>query len=401
MKWRPENNAPTPKIGLVLPGGGARAAYQVGVLRAIAKILPKGTPCPFAVITGTSAGSINATALAIHARDFRKGVFRISRVWKNFRSHHVFRTDPLGIARTGAHWLASMMLGGLGKYNPSSLLDRSPLHNLLSDSLAYEKIQESINSGALHALGISASNYSTGQSTVFFQGVDSLKPWNKGGRIGCRTAITFNHLLASSAIPLVFSATRINNSYYGDGSMRQLAPLSPALHLGADRLFVVGIRKPVPFKQENERAASYPSMAEIASHVLNSIFLDNLDPDLERLERINKTISLIPNRRIIQGGVTLRPVDVLTISPSEDIGDIAQRHANLLPRTLRFLLRGIGAFGNHNHGSTLLSYLMFEKTYCRELIALGYKDAMRAKDEILQFLDTSTVTQKEKKAVKA
>jgi len=399
MKWLFGNDAPKPKIGLVLPGGGARAAYQIGVLRAIARILPKDAPSPFAVITGTSAGSINATALAIHAQNFRKGVFRISRVWKNFQSHHVFRTDALGIAHTGTHWLAAMMLGGLGKYNPSSLLDRAPLRKLLHRSLAFEKIQESIDSGVLYALGISASNYTTGQSSVFFQGSEEIESWNKGSRIGCRTAITIDHLLASSAIPMVFSATRINNSYYGDGSMRQISPLSPALHLGADRLFVVGIRKPGIRTIQEHKVTSYPSIADIASHVLNSIFLDNLDPDLERLERINKTVSLIPNRRLEQGGVALRQIDVLTISPTEDIGDIAQRHANLLPRTLRFLLRGIGAVGDHS--STLLSYLMFEKTYCRELIALGYKDAMAAKDEILRFLDTDIAVEKENEAVKA
>jgi NTE family protein len=398
MKWLFGTEQPIPKIGLVLPGGGARAAYQVGVLRAIARLLPKNSPSPFKVITGTSAGSINATALAIHAQNFRKGVFRISRVWKNFRSDHVFRTDPLGIASTGAHWLATMMLGGLGKYNPSSLLDRAPLRRLLQHSLAFEEIQKSIDAGVLHALGISASNYTTGQSVVFFQGDDSIESWDKGNRTGCRSAITIDHLLGSSAIPMVFSATRINDHYFGDGSMRQISPLSPALHLGADRLFVVGIRKAGNRVTQHDKVVSYPSIAEIASHVLNSIFLDNLDPDLERLERINRTISLIPNRRLEQGGVTLRHINVLTISPSEDIGEIAQRHARLMPRTLRFLLRGIGAVGDH--GSTLLSYLIFEKPYCRELIALGYKDAMASKDEILKFLDTDTVIATELEAVK-
>ncbi len=398
MKWLFGTEQPKPKIGLVLPGGGARAAYQVGVLRAIARLLPKNAPSPFKVITGTSAGSINATALAIHAQNFRKGVFRISRVWKNFHSDHVFRTDPLGIARTGAHWMATMMLGGLGRYNPSSLLDRAPLRRLLQHSLAFEEIQKSIDAGVLHALGISASNYTTGQSVVFFQGNDSIEPWDKGNRTGFRSAITIDHLLGSSAIPMVFSATRINNHYFGDGSMRQISPLSPALHLGADRLFVVGIRKAGNHITQHDKVVSYPSIAEIASHVLNSIFLDNLDPDLERLERINRTISLIPNRRLEQGGVTLRHINVLTISPSEDIGEIAQRHARLMPRTLRFLLRGIGAVGDH--GSTLLSYLIFEKPYCRDLITLGYKDAMASKDEILNFLNTDTVIDTELEAVK-
>lgn len=383
MIWWPRN-PPAPKIGLVLPGGGARAAYQVGVLRALARLVPKDAPSPFQVITGTSAGSINATALAIHARHFRRGVLRISRVWKNFHVHHVFRSDVWGITKNGAHWMAAMALGGLGRYNPHALLDRSPLYPLLEHYLPCDRIQEAIEAGVLHALGVTASSYDTGHSVTFYQAHESVQPWDRESRLGHPERITIDHLMASSAIPLIFSAVRLGDAYYGDGSIRQIAPLSPALHLGADRLLVVGIRKKKDKAQARHLPASYPTVAEVAGHVLNSIFLDSLDTDLERLERINKTISLIPDRRLVQGGITLRPVEVLTITPSESIDTIAERYAHLLPRPVRFLLKGVGAFGGH--GSTLLSYLLFEKEFCRELMRLGYRDAMCSRDEITKLL---------------
>ncbi len=390
--WLKKEQAP-PRIALVLPGGGARAAYQVGVLRAVARLVPKDAPLPFPIVTGTSAGSINATALAIHAHQFRKGVLRISRVWENFHVDQVFRADTLGLVKTGAHWLAALLVGGLGRYNPYALLDRSPLYPLLERYIPTERIQEVIEAGHLRALAVTATSYKTGHSVTFFQGVPGLEPWDRQRRVGKPARITIDHLMASSAIPFIFSAVRIGNAYYGDGSMRQIAPLSPAVHLGADKIFVVGIRKPYNGEEDDGEDAAYPTLAEIASNVLSSIFLDSLDTDLERLERINKTISLIPDRRLEQGGIALRPIDVLVISPSQSIDRIAERHAHLLPPALRYLLRGVGAYSRH--GATLLSYLLFERAFCRDLIALGYHDAMARKDDILRFLALETAARKE------
>jgi NTE family protein len=387
MRWL-SKEAPKPKIGLVLPGGGARAAYQVGVMQAIARLLPKDAPLPFDIVTGTSAGSINAVALAIHSRNFRRGVWRIGMVWKNFHVNQVFRADALGLLKNGAHWLLAMALGGMGKYNPHSLLDRSPLRPLLNHYLPCDKIQEAIDAGRLHALGITASSYSTGHSVTFFQGQPNIQSWDRQRRVGYPEKITIDHLMASSAIPLIFAAIKVKSEYFGDGSIRQIAPLSPALHLGAEKILVVGIRKKQDESTSSTADMPYPTMAEVGGHVLNSIFLDSLDTDLERLERINKTISLIPDRRLEQGGVALRPIEVLTITPSKNIGEIADRHASLLPRPLHFLLKGVGAFGGH--GSSLLSYLLFEKQFCRELITLGYRDAMKEKEKIISLLGIDT-----------
>jgi len=375
-------NPRRPVVGLVMAGGGARAAYQVGVVKAIAEMLPEGAPNPFPVLCGTSAGAINATALAIYARRFHTGVHRLNYVWRNFRVDRVYRSDFPGVMKTGAHWLTAFVAGGLGRFNPQALLDRKPLRALLEQTLPCDEIQESIDAGALRALSITCSGYDSGQSVTFYQGVDSLTSWKRARRVGAVAKITIDHLMASSAIPFVFEAVRINREYFGDGSMRQEAPVSPALHLGADRVLVIGVRQDVPTPQRAE--AEYPTLARIAGHVLNSIFLDALEADVERLQRINKTISLIPESNLREGATLLRPVDVLVISPSADLEQIATKYAYALPRPIHYLFRGLGAL--KRGGSNLISYLLFEKEYTRALIGLGYADAMVRKKEILEFL---------------
>ena len=374
-----------PKVGLILAGGGARAAYQVGVLKAVAEMLPPDCPNPFPILSGTSAGAINATTLAIYATRFHEGVRRLVHVWQNFHVDQVFRADAPGVLANGLRWFAAMVAAGRGQRNPHALFDRAPLRRLLYHTMPFARIQKSIDAGALHALSITASGYSSGQSVSFFQGVPSLTMWKRVRRVGSVANITLDHLMASSAIPFVFAAVKINREYFGDGSMRQMAPISSALHLGADRVLVVGVRQEDSSAMVRGETAEYPSIAQIAGHVLNSIFLDSLEADLERLQRINKTIRLIPAHHLRESGVTLRNVDVLVISPSEDLEKIAARHAHHLPRSIRFLLRGFGAF--NRNGSNLISYLLFEKPYCRELIDLGYHDAMHRKEEILRFLD--------------
>lgn len=382
------------RVGLILSGGGARAAYQVGVLKAIAQMLPKDSRNPFPIICGTSAGAINSAALAIYARRFQEGIRRLVAIWANFHVYHVFRSDTLGVMANGARWIGAMASGGMGRYNPVSLFDRTPLRELLAKYMPLKNIQTSIDAGALRAISITASGYASGQSIAFYQGVKSLSPWKRARRIGCPAEITLDHLMASSAIPFIFPAIKINREYFGDGSMRQMAPISPVLHLGADRVLVVGVRQSNTVSPPRpEQPASYPSFAQIAGHVLNSIFLDSLETDLERLRRINKTVRLIPPRQLRDSGVNLRPVDVLVISPSEDLGKIAGQHKHTLPRPVRFLLRGIGAL--NREGSDLVSYLLFEKPYCSELIDLGFADTMKRKEEVLNFLGDGLVTPEE------
>jgi NTE family protein len=357
------------------------------VLKAVAEMLPPDCPNPFPILSGTSAGAINATTLAIYATRFHEGVRRLVRVWQNFHVDQVFRADVPGVLANGLRWFAAMVAAGLGRRNPHALLDRTPLRRLLYRTMPFAKIQESINAGALHALSVTASGYSSGQSVSFFQGAPSLTMWKRARRVGSVATITLDHLMASSAIPFVFAAVKINREYFGDGSMRQIAPISPALHLGAEKVLVIGVRQETNgHMTRNGAGVEYPSLAQIGGHVLSSIFLDALEADLERLRRINETVRLIPaGERARSNGHTtlLRPVDTLLIAPSQNIGEIAVRHKQHFPRSVRYLLRGVGAW--KRGGGDLLSYLLFEKPYCRELIELGSHDAMRRRAESEAF----------------
>lgn len=380
-----KNNRFHDRAGLIMTGGGARAAYQVGVLRAIARLVPRGSPIPFQILCGTSAGAINTAGLASGAADFRVAVRRLVSIWRNFHADQVFRTDAPGIARTGAHWLLTMMSAGLlGRHDAQYLLDRQPLRKLLRQHFDAEHIATAIENGILHAVSVTASGYNSGQSISFFQGHPDLEPWERARRIGSRAVIGIPHLMASSAIPFVFAPEKVNREYFGDGSMRQIAPISPALHLGANRVLVIGNRQLDESARPRVRNTHYPTLGEIAGHVLNSIFLDSLEADIERLQRINHTIGSISQRKRDSHGIQLRHVDLLVIAPTEDLGELASCYVQELPWTIRALLRGIGA--GRESGASLVSYLLFERSYCRHLIDLGYRDAMAQQDALQSFL---------------
>lgn len=370
------------RAGLVLTGGGARAAYQVGVVKAVRDVLGNPAKNPFPILCGTSAGAINATTLAVFADNFTRAVANLLEVWENMHCHHVYRTDAAHIMRSGARWLSAMML--LSRHNPVSLLDSAPLREMLERTLPFDRIQDHIDAGSLYAVSVTASGYTTGQSVSFFQGGSGLEGWERNQRIGAAVTLKLDYLLASSALPFIFPAVKVHREYFGDGSVRQIAPISPALHLGADRVLVVGTGRQSP-DQARARSNVYPSVAQIAGHALNSIFLDGLSVDLERLERINKTVSLIPPDKLAGAKLPLRPVKVLFISPSQPIERIAARFVHELPATVRFILRPTGAL--NRSGSNLVSYLLFEETFCRTLIDLGYQDTIAREKEVRAFFE--------------
>ena len=371
------------RAALILTGGGARAAYQVGVLKAVKELLPDARVNPFPIICGTSAGAINAATLATRADDFGAGVDYLHSVWANFHAADVYRADPWGMGLAGARWMFALAFGWLTRYSPRSLLDNAPLKRLLESSLDFERIDHVIAQRALHSVSITCSGYSSGQSVSFFQGRADLDPWKRTQRFGAHVKLSVEHLLASAAIPFIFPSVRLHREWFGDGSMRQLAPISPAIHLGAHRILVIGAGR---VKDENERPQDdrYPSLAQIAGHALSSIFLDSLAVDLERMIRINRTLSLIPEAERNQRGVTLRPIEVLQIFPSQRLDHLAARHARSLPWPVRAMLRGIGAM--KKNGGALTSYLLFEPPYTQALMDLGYEDTMARRDEVSAFL---------------
>ncbi|MDF1781051.1 MAG: patatin-like phospholipase family protein [Alcanivoracaceae bacterium] len=371
------------KTGLILSGGGARAAYQVGVLMALAELMPKGARNPFPIICGTSAGAINAAALAAHAHNYRMGVRGLERIWANITAEQVYRTDVYSFVKSLFRWVVRSTVSGSTPVN-SALLDSRPLRKLLSLVVNFPRIEEALAKGDLEALSITASSYSSGESVAFFQSAKHVPEWKRARRVGRPSAIKVDHLMASSAIPILFPAQEVEGRYYGDGALRQLAPVSPALHLGADRLFVIGVSGNVNTDQKRD-VRGYPSLAQVLGHILNSVFVDSLEGDVERLERINKTISAIPPKVREQQDIPLREVQVLKIYPSQPIDEIAAQHIKELPRTLRFFLRGSGA--TRSPGAAAVSYLLFEPGFTRSLMSLGYRDAMQREDEIKTFLE--------------
>jgi NTE family protein len=384
--------------GLVLTGGGARAAYQVGVLKAIAQIRRECGVIgknPFPVITGTSAGAINAAALACRADDFDESVRVLCEVWEGFRAEQVYRSDSIGVIRTGARWLTMFSLGwAIARWRrarPRSLLDNEPLESLLARLVQTARLRQMMHSGHLHALAVTASSYGSGLHITFYEAARDIVPWTRSQRIAVRGHITDQHLLASSAIPFIFPAValEINGQleYCGDGSMRQSAPISPAVHLGAQRILVVGAGRMHEPPGQRAGSSEYPNLAQIAGHALSNIFLDALAVDVERLQRINSTLKLLPATALAH--TTLRPIEVLVIAPTQRLDDIAAKHLGSLPTPIRAMLRGIGVSGQGEQarGAALASYLLFESAYTRELVDLGVADTLARRSDVVRFFD--------------
>ncbi|MCB1695352.1 MAG: patatin-like phospholipase family protein [Halioglobus sp.] len=375
------------RTALVLTGGGARAAYQVGVLKAAAELLPKRAHNPFSIITGTSAGAVNAVALGASANNFRLAVKKVERIWSNLHVEQVYKAGYRDLCGAVLRLVASLFHQGIGLRKPLSLLNSDPLAELLSQVIDFGDLERRLEGGLLDAIGVTASSYASGESVTFYQsnlGGNILPEWRQARRRGVATRLGINHLLASSAIPTLLPAARIGDAYYGDGALRQVAPISAAIHLGAERIMVVGVsgNPNRPPTESHERHS--PSLARMVGHVFNSAFIDALENDMEHVTRINELVGVILNENPHASTGGLKLVDFLCINPSVEINGLVARHMGSLPRAMRRVLRMTGATPAGG-GTSMASYLLFEGAFCRELIACGYRDAMAQEEALMQF----------------
>jgi NTE family protein len=386
------SDQPLAKTALVLSGGGARGAYQVGALRGLHELLRGRRSLPFPILVGASAGSITNAFLGAHADDFPRAIGKLVDFWGGLKPEDVFRTDARTLARVGLSWAADLSLGNwIGTGRGKSLLVNDPLRRLLHERLDIAALGDSIERGLLHGFALTTTSYHTGLAVTFFDGAASIDPWTRSTRIGIRQRLTVDHVMASSSIPFFFPAVSIGGTYYADGCVRLTAPLSPAIHMGADRILAIGVRYPrVPDPASSApqgRDDRYPATADTAGLLLNALFLEALESDVERMERINRTVDLLPAAVIARHATSLRRIPILVLQPSRDLGELVMQTLDRLPYLLRHLFGGLGVTGKV--GWDLLSYVAFDAEYTSRLLSLGYSDVKARAAEIAAFLGSS------------
>jgi len=384
-----QSNSPSSDTGtaLIMPGGGARAAYQVGVLKALAEMTQDKYEYPFPVYCGTSAGAINAVAIASRESNFQQSCAWLEQLWQTLRTEHVYRSDWSGICRNAWRLIVSLFNSGIAVGRPVALLDNTPLKQFLREKIDFSGIGRNLKAGNLSAVCVTAMNYTDRVSVSFYQGGPENADWQRWRRQGIPTPLQHRHLLASTAIPTIFPPQRVGRNYYGDGALRQLAPISPALHLGAKKVLIISS---TGHKKNYERPYSRvhsPAFGQVIGHLLNSAFVDSLETDIELLEQMNQLLANNHNQIENQEGRTLRPIDFHVISPSEDIDTLADKYFKELPRSIRTFLR-ISGGGSSDGGVNVASYLLFTPNFCQRLIDLGYKDGKDQAEKILQFLSS-------------
>lgn len=371
-------------LGLVLSGGGARGAYQVGVLSAIAQVAQdKKIDRPFKIYTGVSAGAINASYLAASLDDFSTTTKNLVEMWTKLTPDQIFYTSTLNIGKIGLGWLEELSFGALLGTTPGrSLLNTTPLRELLNKNINFQNIQTNIDKGHLHALALTAMDYQSSRGVVFVQGAPNSHSWNKARHHSEKTLISADHVLASSAIPMLFPSTPVDSRWFGDGCVRNQSPCGPALYLGAEKIMVIGVRRnsQILLSQADEtRKVAAPSVARVLNVLLNSVMLDGVETDLERIRQINDFVDRLPKDQ----AKSFRKVNFSFVSPSGDIGQMAFQKSSKLPRIIRYLLKGLGSMED---ASEIISYLLFDPDFCTQLIELGFADGMKKREDIERFL---------------
>ena len=375
----------TNNTALILPGGGARAAYQVGVIKALAELTQDQPSNPFPILCGTSAGALNAVVLAAGPSNFVDAGYRLEQLWLGLDHKHVYRSDWLGIAYNAWRLMLSLVNSGVSVGRPVALLDNLPLKELLRKEIDFSQISRNIQSEYLNAVCVTAMNYTENHSASFFQGGPLHAEWRRWRRMGIPTPLELRHLLASAAIPTIFPPQRIGRNYYGDGALRQLTPLSPAIHLGADKLLVVSAAGHRRTYAKTPRRPHSPALGQVIGHLINSAFIDSLETDIEMLEQVNRITRMVPDKLRNADGGQMRHIDIHVISPSTDIDALAEEHAHELPKSLRVFLSRTGS-AKEEGGVNIASYLLFTEPFCHTLIELGYSDAKAQTETLRAFL---------------